>query len=69
MKISSSHRARGSNRGGCGGGYEVTDPDYADKRLLQLRRDYLACPPEWRECFTRGLSRFELNFVTGKRAA
>ena len=69
MKISRSHRARGSNRGGCGGGYEATNPDYADEHLAKLRQDYLSCPPEWRECFTRGLSRFELNFVTSKRTA
>jgi hypothetical protein len=69
MKIPRSHRARGSNRGGCGGGYEITDPDFESKKLAKLRQDYLACPPEWRERFAKGLSKFELNFVTSNRPA
>jgi hypothetical protein len=67
--IKASSRARGSNRGGCGGGFEITDPDYCEKKLAKLKADYLACPPEWRETFTKGLSRFEVGQVTGTQNA
>jgi len=60
-------RARGANRGGCGGGYEATDPDYNDKRLASLRREYKALEPQWRTVFLSGLSRFEQDVVTGRR--
>ena len=66
--MQSSSRARGSNRGGCGGGFELTDPDYESKKLARLKADYESCPPEWREAFTKGLSRFEVKVVTGKTA-
>lgn len=63
MSMAKSSRARGPNRGGCGGGYERTDPDYDDKRLARLKRDYAECPPEWREQFLAGLTRFEADAV------
>ena len=52
-------RARGANRGGCGGGYEPTDPDYDDKKLARLKREYATLATEWRETFLAGLSRWE----------
>lgn len=67
MKLNRATRARGGNRGGCGGGYEVTDPDYVDKKLAQLRRDYAACPEKWRACFFHGLSKFEQDFLTKRK--
>lgn len=66
MRVQKPGRARGSNRGGCGGGYEATDPDYAVKRLAQLKREYRSLDTEWREVFLGGLSRFEQDVVTGK---
>jgi len=44
-----SERARGQNQGGCGGGYEPTDPDYDEKRLRQLRTTTMA----WTRAGTR----------------
>ena len=64
--MKSSSRARGSNRGGCGGGFEQTDPDFETKKLAKLKADYAACPEEWRETFIGGLSRFEAKVVTGQ---
>lgn len=66
MKINLATRARGGNRGGCGGGYEATDPDYVDKRLAALRREYRDCPEQWRACFLNGLSKFEQDWLTRK---
>ena len=66
MSVKQSSRARGPNRGGCGGGYERTDPDYDEKRLKQLRRDYLLLAPQWRRTFLDGLSRYEQDYVQGK---
>lgn len=63
--IKQSGRARGGNRGGCGGGSEPTDPDYASKKLRKLRADYEKLDPEWRKTFLDGLSRFERKFVVG----
>lgn len=36
--------------------YERTDPDYEDKRLAQLAKDYAECPKEWQGEFLVGLS-------------
>ena len=38
------------------GQYERTDPDYVDKRLAQMVKDYDECPESWRGCFVVGLS-------------
>lgn len=46
---------------------EPTDPDYTDKALERLRRDYQACPDEWKTCFLNGLSKFDQNYVLRKR--
>lgn len=35
--------------------YERTDPDYQDKIMSKLVKDYRACPKEWREAFMAGL--------------
>ncbi len=64
--MNESRRARGSNRGGCGGGYEQTDPDYEEKKLKRLKQEYLDMDPMWRSTFLASLSRFEQNYVTGK---
>ena len=56
MKMRGTGRARGSNRGGTGGGYEHTDPDYEHNRLRRLRTEYLSLQPKWRAMFRRGLS-------------
>ena len=38
---------------------DATDPDYNDKRITQLRKDYAECPKEWKACFLNGLSKRE----------
>ena len=60
-------RARGGNRGGTGGGYERTDPDYSHKRLARLKAEYADVEEEWRGTFLGGLTRFEQDFVQGRR--
>lgn len=60
-------RARGSNRGGCGGGYEQTDPEYCANRLRELRQAYDTLEPRWRGVLLQGLSRYERNIVVDRR--
>jgi hypothetical protein len=67
MSMSKSSRARGSNRGGCGGGFERTNPDYDSEKLRRLRADYDALEPRWRDVFLAGLSRFEREMVLNRR--
>lgn len=67
MKLSKTSSARGANRGGCGGGYEATNPEYNGDRLRKLRADYDALAPQWRSTFLAGLSRWEQKFVTDRR--
>jgi hypothetical protein len=55
VKLSASNRARGGNRGGCGGGYEQTDPDFEQKRMARIHADYLALDQMWRESFLSSL--------------
>ena len=62
-----SERARGSNRGGCGGGYEATNPDYESDKLRRLRQTYRALSPEYRRVFLEGLSRWEQKAVVDMR--
>lgn len=50
-----SSRARGGNRGGVGGGYEQTDPDFDLKRIRRMRAEYDSLTPAWRETYLRGL--------------
>lgn len=56
-QIPKSSRARGSTRGGCGGGggYERTDPDYEFKRIADIRKIYDGLDIVWREKFLIGL--------------
>ena len=67
MKVSKSSSARGSNRGGCGGGYERTNPEYDGDKLRRLRREYDAMEPGWRPVFLEGLSRYEKEVVVNRR--
>ena len=57
MKVTKSHRARGGCRGGIGGGYERTDPDYLQKRLRQMCAEYNSLEPQWRKAYLDGLDR------------
>lgn len=41
--------------------YERTDPDYNDKRIAQLAKDYKECPKKWRDTFIAGLPRADIN--------
>jgi len=65
--ISKAKSARGGNRGGCGGGYERTNPEYDNDKLRRLRADYDALAPEWRQTFLAGLSKFEQKVCTDRR--
>ena len=65
--IAKSSRARGSNRGGTGGGYEQTSPDYESNRLRQLRETHDSLDPQYRKVFLAGLSRWEQKFVKDRR--
>ena len=64
--VNQSSRARGSNRGGCGGGYERTNPDFDGDKLRRLRADYDALEPHWRPVFLGGLSQFEQRVCTDR---
>ena len=65
--MAKSSSARGGNRGGCGGGYEATNPEYDNDKLRKLRADYDALEPQWRGVFLAGLSKFEQKVVTDRR--
>ena len=67
MSLSKSQRARGATRGGIGGGYERTNPDYDGDKLRRLRAEYDAMAPQWRPIFLDGLSRFERAVVENRR--
>ena len=58
-----SGRARGGNRGGCGGGFERTSETYNSDKLRRLRKEYQELDPQWRPRFLESLSRFEQAFV------
>ena len=51
------------------GNYERTDPDYEDKRMAQICRDFDACPKEWRDTFLAGLTKKEIKEITKRRQA
>lgn len=55
-RIKQSSRARGGNRGGVGGGYEQTDPDWERKRIQRMRAEYDSLDQGWRETYLRGLN-------------
>lgn len=63
----STSRARGSNRGGTGGGYERTNPEYDGDKLRRLRAEYDAMEPQWRSIFLDGLSKYERAVVENRR--
>ena len=58
-----SSRARGSNRGGIGGGYEHLDPDWEGKRLRRLRTEYDSLDPQWQEAYLVSLSKLDRSLV------
>jgi len=62
-RINKSSRARGANRGGVGGGYERTDPDYDLKRIQRMRAEYDSLEGHWRETYLRGLSKEDARRV------
>jgi hypothetical protein len=66
MSMINSSRARGSNRGGCGGGYEQTDPDYHRKRIARMRKELAELAPEWKSWYLEGLTRGDRAAVERK---
>ena len=66
-KITKSTSARGSNRGGVGGGYERTSDSYNADRLRRLRADFDALEPKWRPVFLDSLTNWERVYVTDRR--
>ena len=59
-------RAFSPNRGGSGGGFEQTNPDYEALKLQRLKADYAACPPQFKQLFLDGLSHWERGQLTGR---
>ena len=57
--VSRSQRARGSTRGGCGGGYEQTDPNWDATRARRLRDEYDSLDEHWQRSYLKGLSRYD----------
>jgi hypothetical protein len=48
-----------------GGGYEHTDPDYAENRLARMRAEYAALTdPQWKQTYLRGLTIIERRLLT-----
>lgn len=66
MKVSHGTRARGGNRGGTGGGYEQTDPDWDCKRIARLRAEYDSLEPGWRETYLGGLTKADKAAVLNR---
>lgn len=62
-RLKQSSRARGGNRGGVGGGYEQTDPDWERKRIQRLRVEYDSLEGHWREVYLRGLNEADKHAV------
>lgn len=62
-RMQKSQRARGANRGGTGGGYEHTDPDWDSKRIARLRAEHDSLEPQWRAMYLRGLSQADKRAV------
>lgn len=65
-RIKTSSRARGGNRGGIGGGYEATDPDWEIKRIQRLRAEYDSLEGRWRETYLKGLSKEDARRVINR---
>jgi len=62
-RIKQSSRARGGNRGGAGGGYEKTDPDWELKRIQRMRAEYDSLARHWQSTYLKGLSREDARRV------
>ncbi len=67
MGMTKGERARGGNRGGCGGGYEATSDTYEADKLRRLRQTYDALDARYRPVFLAGLSRWEQRAVKDRR--
>lgn len=65
-KIKGSSRARGSNRGGVGGGYERTNPDYETDRIRRLRAEYDSLDRRWKDTYIQGLSKSDAWFILNR---
>ena len=66
MAISTSSRARGGNRGGTGGGYEQTDPEWETTRIRTLRAEYDSLDKFWRAAYLKGLNQADRRAVTDR---
>ena len=53
-------------RGGVGGGYERTDPDWELKRIQRLRAEYDGLDQRWRETYLKGLSKEDARRVLNR---
>jgi hypothetical protein len=56
--------------GGIGHGYELTDPDYVDKRIARMRAEYYSLEPKWRAEYLKGVSDSDRRLMfpkTGER--
>lgn len=62
-KLQHSNRARGGNRGGVGGGYEQTDPDWESKRIKRLRAEYDSLDTAWRETYLKSLDEADRRLI------
>lgn len=67
MPLKPSNRATGSNRGGIGGGYEPTDPDYDKHRIERMRAEYDSLPAAWKSTYLKGLSKLDQRLVTSRQ--
>lgn len=65
-RIKQSSRARGGNRGGVGGGFEITDPDWELKRIQRMRAEYDSLDRRWRETYLKGLSKEDARRVVNR---
>jgi hypothetical protein len=54
----------GGHRGGLGGGYERTDPDYERKRLRRMAAEYSSLDEHWRKTYLGGLSDTDRRALT-----
>ena len=66
MRVKHSSRARGGNRGGIGGGYEPTDPDWDRKRIQRLRAEYDSLDQHWRQTYLKGLNQADRHAVLNR---
>ena len=64
MSIGKPSRARGSSRGGCGGGYEPLDPDFDIKRMQRMRTEYDSLDDHWKHEYLNTLSKSDQYHIT-----